>query len=224
MAYISFLVTIFFTIILILSHIFFGIEDCGCFGNVFQIPVSVAYIRNILLIVLSYSIWKYYPVSSNTKWVKARIAVVSIFAITAFSISISDLASAYSNAKQIRGINIRNTFLPSIAKLPESEKYLIFVFLPTCPHCQKAVVKLNNFKEKALVQDIVGIYPSYITNQELALFVNKFKVDFPVYPLGYDSIKTLTRARGYPVMLLIKNDIVVSNFNYYVPTPKELSQ
>lgn len=217
----SLIVTIVFTVILVLADVFLGITDCGCMGSMLQVPMYVSYIRNVILIVLSHYIYRNYPATDTTTWSRIRFVTACLFAFISASVSVFEIASAYSYTRAIQGMNIKSTFLPDVIELPSSDRYLIFAFQPTCSHCRHAVIKLKEIKAKGLIDDIVGIYPSSAGATDIAAFINDFQIDFTVRPLRYDSINAITHSKKYPAILYVKSDIVVSSFSH-APSFNEL--
>ena len=210
LSFVSLVLTFLFTIIFTFGYLFLDVNDCGCFGSILKIPPFLTFIRNALIIWLAWTVWIYYPDVGATKWSKVRLSIAVVFGVISFSVAVFELKSSYQQSQKFNEMSIYSTILPKMIKLPPSKRYLIFMFLPTCSHCQKAVPTVKKYKENGLVDDVLGVYPSYSNVQELKFFTSNFYVNFPLQPCRADSMNMLSKT--YPTVFIIKNDTIKHTF------------
>jgi hypothetical protein len=215
-AFLSLALTLLFTLVFAYGNIFLGIEDCGCFGNILKVPPYVSFIRNIVIVILCCIVIRNHEDKSATKWEKVRLSVACVFFVTAMIISFFDLNAANHRTKRFMGENFHDTILSHMVDFSRERNHLLFVFLPTCSHCQKAVPTIKQFKEAGLVEDIVGVYPSYVEGKNVEIFKTKFAVDFDIKPCSIDTIRLATKV--FPSIFYIKNDTIANNFVGSVPS------
>jgi hypothetical protein len=219
LSFVSLILTFLFTIVFTFGYLFLDVNDCGCFGSILKIPPFLTFIRNALIIWLAWTVWMYYPDVGSTKWSKVRLSIAVVFGVISFSVAVFELKSGYGQSQKFNKMSIYSTILPKVIKIPSSKRYLIFMFLPTCSHCQKAVPNVKRYKENGLVDDVVGIYPRYSSVRELKLFTRNLYVNFPLQPCSADSMNMLSKT--YPTVFIVKNDTINHTFIGFVPLPKE---
>jgi hypothetical protein len=215
-AFLSLALTLLFTLVFAYGNIFLGIEDCGCFGNILKVPPYVSFIRNIVIMILCYIVIRNHEDKPATKWTKVRLSVACVFFVTAMIISFFDLNASNHRAKRFVGMNFHDTILSRMVNFPGARNHLLFIFLPTCSHCQKAVPMIKQFKKMGLVEDIVGVYPSYVKGKDLELFKIKCAVDFDIKPCSIDTIRFVTKS--FPSIFYIKNNTIANNFVGSIPS------
>jgi len=219
LSFVSLALTFLFTIVFAFGYLFLDVHDCGCFGSILKIPPFLNFIRNALIIWLAWSVWLYYPDTVSTKWTKVRLSIAIVFGLISISVAFLELKANYMQSQRFNQRSIYSTILPKLIKLPSSERYLVFMFLPTCSHCQKAVPNIKKYKEHGFVDDVVGMYPSYSNPQELKLFTSNFDVNFPLQSCSADSMNMLSKT--YPTVFIVKSDTINHTFTGSVPLPKE---
>ncbi|UXE67066.1 MAG: hypothetical protein KA713_00225 [Chryseotalea sp. WA131a] len=219
LAFISLALTFLFTIIFAFGYLFLDVNDCGCFGSILKIPPFLTFIRNAVIIWLAWNVWVHYPDQPSSKWGKVRLSTAIVFGLVSLLVAFLDLTASFKQSQRFNESSVYSTLLPKLIKLPSSKRYLVFMFLPTCSHCQKAVPNVKKYKEDDLVDDIVGIYPSHSNPQELKSFTRNFSINFLLKSCRADSMNMLSKI--YPTVFVIRNDTIHDTFIGSVPLPKE---
>jgi hypothetical protein len=130
--------------------------NCGCFGTAISMTPLQALIKNVLMLAISFFIWKYYEGFDFGKNSKLLMAV---FAIASFSLphTLNYIDFSYSEAYLTQKEDHFELELDSLykhAKLHQPPhslsqgKHIIAFMSMTCPHCRIAAKKLRLIKEK----------------------------------------------------------------------------
>lgn len=207
-ALIAFLMLVIFTIAFGYGYLFKGIEDCGCFGKikVLKMPPLVTFLRNILLLVLTFWVWKKYPVQQATvvKW-----KLYSIFILIAFSSYVSGL-TYQSDIKNIYQHNpylnspVKNTLLSNYVKTSPDSTYIVYVFTFGCTHCWDGFENAKFYKESGMVNSVIGLGNG--TKEQHDFVLNYLHPTFPVTVVQIDTL--LNMVTEFPTAYYIKNDSV----------------
>lgn len=196
--WLTFLLTMVFSVVIVYGQQVGGIEDCGCMGTMVKTPIWVALIRNLGILLACIYLWRSLPkvkkTISNYSWI-LLIAGSSIgFGLAGFTAGIE----IYNRDNIQIGESIRNTFLVEFEdKLPNSTGY-IFIFSPNCPHCWNATENVKSIQ--TLQNNVIGIssIDAYAVD-----YINKVKPNFEIYTTEtqkiQDAIKTI------PVLVEIQN-------------------
>lgn len=204
----AFFILIIFTVVFGYGYIFKDIEDCGCFGKikVLKMPPLVTLLRNILLMVLTFWIWKKYPVvqTSSAKW-----KLYSIFIVVIISSYVSGL-TYQSNIKNIYQHNpylnapVKNTLLSNYVKTSPDSTYLIYVFTFGCTHCWDGFENVKSYQETGMVNKVIGLGNG--TKEQHDFVMNYLHPTFPVTVVQIDSLMNMVTE--FPTAYYIKNDSV----------------
>ena len=62
------------TIVFVLGLFFSGVDDCGCLGSFYKLPVWFSFIRNILMILMSYRLFV-----QDCSYDQSRIELLKLF-------------------------------------------------------------------------------------------------------------------------------------------------
>ena len=204
------------TLIFAFGYIFLDISDCGCFGEVVSMPPAVSLLRNVLMIAMSYYIWKQPENQVNRTVLKTVIAVV--FGIVTFAITGFEMKETYVELSIHEGTNLNDTFLKPLTS-PNKEQ-LIFVFSPSCPHCQQATPTINAYKETESVDEVVGIYPNSVPVELLREYKKRSSPDFRMFAVSRESLRSVTRT--LPTILLVRKGRVAKIYMGEIPGPHKL--
>lgn len=194
--------------------------NCGCFGNVINMTPLQALIKNVIMIALSWLIYKFYDgfnFGKIGKWLfwfltLGSFALPHILNYVDFGYSEAyltkkedqfklELDSLYTNAK----IHVPPTTL-------SKGKHIICFMSLTCPHCRIAAKKLRLMKEK---NPDLSMY--IVLNGEYNL-IQPFFEDTKAYNIDYCVLngKSFVYLGGIqmPAIYLVNNSVVETYLNY----------
>ncbi len=222
MALVSLVALIVFTLGFAYGYFFEGVEDCGCFGAIeaLQTPPWVSFLRNIILIGMSFLLWKN-PVKSKGaipqwQWAAMVVALLvsgiwsgqtSVDAVVNTGVSADgtpDPSLALNDP--LMNKNVSQTALASLTNFEANRRYLVFIFSPTCPHCWDATENVKAYKETGLVDEVIGVIA--VGSQGLEVYNERFRPNFEVRQVPTNDILRLTE--GYPKALFIRNNTVMN--------------
>ena len=208
---ISFFTFIFFTGVFSYGYLINDIERCGCFGSVlsnFLDTPLVLYIKNIVLIILSFIAYKSYNINdkSNTA---LKIVIISI--ITGYALFIAGYT--YKPTMRINSPNVekflnkstKEVGLDNFYQFSNDSTYIAIIFSYTCPHCLNTMANVNLFKESGYVDNI--IYLPVGGGQAKKDFDKNYKIIGPRINKASASISRISGT--YPTILFIKNNSVI---------------
>jgi uncharacterized membrane protein YphA (DoxX/SURF4 family) len=181
------------TIVFVLGLFFSGVDDCGCLGSFYKLPVWFSFTRNILMILMSYRLFV-----QDRNYDQSRIELLKLFVSLAFGLatlllSSQELLLRYKLATYHPGKNINKTFIGQFLKNSEEES-LIFLFSPNCEHCIAITPKIIDKAKGGEYNRIIGLYPKELPDSLISNYNNRFKPNFPLYPVPYDSIIKFTKS------------------------------
>lgn len=142
-----------FTIYVLLKPFFFNVdsENCHCFGEVLMLSDSQTIIKNIILLILSVSL--FFEKGWKTKFAKyILIACVVAPLATAFIVRPPDVIVHALYGKQAE-LNMESfEKLLEIEQLQEMNvskgKKVLCMYSTTCKHCKRAAIKLDVIKKR----------------------------------------------------------------------------
>lgn len=210
----------FFTVIYLYGYYSVGISDCGCFGAIGFLDSSptVVVIRNLTLIAASLFVWKTGTLTYFTKQMKAKqyslYTGALIFFVLAF---ISSKTPLVTQAPVYQGMDVDISAIVDFADLQEDQTYLIFVYSMTCPSCWSSVDAIKEYQRSDMVDEVIGI--TFGRRAELQEFSDRFTLNFTSYLVNRGLIQQL--ASVFPTTFLVKNNIVIDELGFPVPTPVE---
>ena len=203
-----------FTFILIYSLVRFGnLPNCGCFGELLPFSNIESLIKNLVLITLTFYLYKK---SSHTSykywWVSFIILAVSITAIFLTN-KVTIYGDDFEIKKEIPATHLEQTvFSTGTADL--NKQHLIVFVSPNCVSCRKMLQNLQT------IHNIYGFRDTYILikgeeNAEIAPLLSAFPHQF----IKLDIFDTYLIAPYLPLIALIdergiyQNLWTASNFN-----------
>jgi len=188
-----------------------NIIDCGCFGAVSKMnsvsPVFVV-VRNLLLIILLYVIWKNAETYKNhlAEWKMA--VIICVLSLSSFFAgkSYRPLFVAFNSETQsnYEGKMLVQTPLSRFVSTSKDSVYLVFVFSYTCPHCLNSIENLKQYQSQKLVDKIIGLAVQDSVTE--AIFTQNFQVEFPIKKYSSKTVTSLTTK--FPTAFYIKNNMI----------------
>ncbi len=218
---ISIFTFIFFTGIFSYGYLVKDIESCGCFGNMvskFLDTPLMLYIKNAILIIISFIAYQKYKVSTNENKV---LKIVIIAVITGYALFIAGYTYKPTmiinspNVEKFLNKSTQEVGLENFYKFSEDSTYIAIIFSYTCPHCLNTIANVNLFKEHAYVDNI--IYLPVGGGQAKIDFDNNYKV---IGPRIDGASAGISRVSGtYPTILFIKNNSIIFVNEGFISAP-----
>jgi thiol-disulfide isomerase/thioredoxin len=193
---------VFLSLVFLIGFIFLGIEDCGCLGSFYQIPVWLSILRNIFMIFASYWLYKNAIEFRMNRFEIAKPITAFGLGLVTLCITGFEMKETYYEISYTQGNRIKNTFLEEYEQ-SDGTKRLIFIFTPRCGHCKKITPTLNKLLKQRKYDEIIGLYPKEIPERFVKKYLNNLKPIFKTVPIPNDSIRKITR--GFPLFLTLKN-------------------
>lgn len=225
-SFLSFILLVIFTAAYAYAHFRNGVDDCGCFGSMQPsgIPVIFSFIRNILLLIMSFIVWFKYPEEKiiTPLWKRYVILAVicpSIF-IAGYTFSMPFLSKGDSQTHKFQNQNIRNTELWKYVKTVPDRTYLIFCFSYTCPHCWNSIENLRQYKIRNTVDSIITFATGKYSDK--LYFIQNFHPDFYIKDISLKAISELTDA--VPTAFYIEHDTIKVIIRSVLPSPVTFSK
>jgi thiol-disulfide isomerase/thioredoxin len=198
----SFYFLMFLTAIFLFGYIFGNIDDCGCLGDFYILPVWVSFLRNIFMILTSYWLCKYASSMKLKRFEVVKPIVALSLGLVALFINEVEIIRSYYELTYVSGVSIQNTFLEKYQEKANIEKS-IFIFSPGCTDCQNTTKSINKVLKENTNIKLIGLYPNDVSERIL----NKYKIDlkpnFEIFPISRDSLRKVTHR--YPLFIKLKN-------------------
>ena len=194
------------------GFVFNDIEDCGCFGKIEILNVSpvFTYIRNIILMLMAFVVWRKRENDVVNKWSIIITAGVGcmVSAIMVYSYCKEDKSDNTFVAKRLN-----ETMLDQFVSTSKDSTYLVFAFSYTCPHCLNSIENLKQYESFGAVDKVIGLS---IENPDAE---RKYKEIFnPKFQTKNYQSKTLFQlTRSLPKAYYIKNDSLIIEFSGELP-------
>lgn len=213
-ALVSICILNFFTIFISIGYALGKVDDCGCFGVLLKINPLWAFIRNMLMLTLSFLLFKRH--TNIQKWESWKFGVALALGVITFSITGFEMKNTYTILSIKKGTNLKTTFLWKYLEDNDS-KQLIFFFSPICPHCLTTTPKINDYLIKNAVEVVVGLYPDSIKEEDVRKYRDSTKPNFELIAVKSDSLRMVIRAN--PTVFLIEKGIVQKIYSIEIPNP-----
>jgi uncharacterized membrane protein YphA (DoxX/SURF4 family) len=220
-SFVSFFLLIIFTGTFAYAHFKNGINDCGCFGSIehSDLPPYLTFIRNIIFLAISFTIWIKYPkekmeIANWKKYIIAIILGVSIF-VAGLTYNSSSGTKNKAQKHKFQDKLIQNTELSKYLKTSIDSTYLIFCFSYTCPHCLNSIENLRQYKKSNTVDSVITL--AIGKEPDRKYFFDNFKPDFYLKDLPQESMEKLTD--GFPTAFYITHDSVKIVISGVLPSP-----
>jgi uncharacterized membrane protein YphA (DoxX/SURF4 family) len=219
-SFISFVLLGVFTIAFAYAYFKNGVTNCGCFGTMkySSLPPLFSFIRNFILLFLSFIVWIKYPKEKEEteNWKKYFILIVMCFAIfvSGYTFRIPIFTKQNKVSERYLNKHISNTALSKYVTTSKDSTYLVFCFSYTCPHCLNSIENLKQYKKSNTVDRIIAIAAG--KEKDRLFFEQNFEIDFAIQHMSSDSIKTLVDA--VPTAFYIKNDTITEIIPSLLPS------
>ncbi len=218
----SFLLLIIFTFFFAYAHFKNGVNDCGCFGTLqpANIPPFITFIRNFILLFMSFIVWIKYPKEEKDKmyaWKKYLVLAIlcpAIF-ISGFTFQLPMFLTKNPGRQKYLNQNIMNTDLSKYIKTSPDKKYLLFYFTYTCPHCWNSIENLNQFEKSTTVDSVFAF--AYGEKDDENFFIQNFHPNFSIRNLPLDELKKLVDV--VPTAFYIEHDTIKIMLQSVLPSP-----
>jgi uncharacterized membrane protein YphA (DoxX/SURF4 family) len=229
-AMISFGLLTIFTALFAFAHFKYGVNNCGCFGTLYttNLPPLFSFIRNFILIGMSFIVWIKYPKKKLNapiylkikipNWKKYLVLIVmSISIFTAgFTFKAPYFLSNRSKISKFQNQNIKNTELAKYIKTSPDSTYLIFCFSYTCPHCWNSIENLRQYKITNTA-NIMALGALGTDEKNKDDFNNAFKPNFTIKNISIGEMSKLTDV--YPTSFYISHDTIKAIMKAELPSP-----
>jgi uncharacterized membrane protein YphA (DoxX/SURF4 family) len=210
-SFISLVLLIVFTIAFAYAYFKNGVINCGCFGTMkySELPPSLSFIRNFILIFLSFIVWIKYPKERTITedWKKYFIIAIMSLAIFVSGYTFRVPVSKKTSKIHERYLNkhIKDTDLSSYVSTCKDSTYLIFCFSYTCPHCLNSIENLKQYDKSKTIDRILTIAAG--KTEDKKVFFESFEFDLPLKEISSDSMKLLID--GVPTAFIVKHDTII---------------
>ncbi|OFX88129.1 MAG: hypothetical protein A2W99_10725 [Bacteroidetes bacterium GWF2_33_16] len=209
---ISLILLVVFTISFAYAYFKNGVTNCGCFGTLkySSLPPVFSFIRNFILIFLSFIVWIKYPKEKidTEDWKKYFIIsamCLSIF-ISGYTFKVPIFKKSSNINERYLNKHIKDTDLSKYVKSSKDSTYLVFCFSYNCPHCLNSIENLKQYEKSKIVDRIIAIATGEEIHQQL--FNENFEIDFGIRNLPGDSLFSIVNV--VPTAFFIKNDTIKS--------------
>lgn len=193
------------TLVLLYGVVFLNLNECGCYGSFFNIPIWLSIVRNFIMFFLSFFVYKKYSLSKKVHET-TRLLIISFLTFLTFGLCLYELYTTY----RVPSISVGDQIIQVKSKT-HKQNTKIFVFSPLCHHCQKKVEHINKLLEENSEMEVIGMYDKMYKEKEIAQFKQDFKPSFNLIPISSDSMYHLTRK--YPFYLNLKGTQIISVSN-----------
>lgn len=222
-AFAIFIVTILFTLSFLYSYIFRNIENCWCFGDIINLSPAESITKNVLILACSFLLWK------NSPQVQ-RITVTNIIVLCFFA-SIGFVLSGYTIDKSLReaiyfnsleGASFKKTSINYVSKSIEKDKFVLFIFSPSCHHCWNATENIKKINEYGIYGDVIGVIPKSLA-YKLDNYKNKMKPNFQVLILNDSDIHNFC-GLDFPQLIAINKGVITKIYHSSeIPCPQTIT-
>ncbi|MFO7863382.1 MAG: hypothetical protein R6U85_05235 [Salinivirgaceae bacterium] len=207
-------------------------ENCGCFGNVFSQFSSpiFTYIRNLLLIILAYFVFKKpYELNFNYR----PIIITGTLIISAFFIGFN------SDASQIQKIILHGLSKTPSATTPKQSSdalllvkkfnlspqtsYMLFFYTQGCPYCLNSFENAKLYSERNFVDSVVFIEVLKRSNRPNTYLTDFYAIDAEYRKATIKREEYNQLSHIYPSGWIIKNNTIYMKHEGLIPSPLTVS-
>ncbi len=130
--------------------------NCGCFGNAISMTPLQAIIKNIVMMAVSFILYRYYhgfQVDKIAKWATIILAITALAMPHILNYVDMSYAEAYLTTKEDQfTLELDSVYKDAKKHTPPQSlrtgKHIIAFMSLTCPHCRIAAKKMRLMKEK----------------------------------------------------------------------------
>lgn len=204
LARLSFYFLLFLSGVYIWGYLFRDVTDCGCFGEILKLNPVITLLKNAIMLLLSWWLWRNSSPVIKRKWL---LAIAVIFGLITMGINSFEFNGRISSNLKLSHLDLKKSF---IRPCLQSGEQIILIFNPLCKPCRNTSIKLR--KSKIPVVALCGNVFSNADYQDYQKFV---KPDFPIYAVSIDSVQKHVFA--YPTLLYLKDGLVKEVLNDVKP-------
>ena len=189
------------TIVNTIGYYFLNIESCECFGRIYFLNPSshdLFLLKNIVLILMSFYVFKNASLVQNKIWLKRLTVLIMSLIITFFSFRYNEYYTDNYSEKNI-GLSIKHL---NINKGGIKKIDYLFLFSPTCSHCQKAIPKINALKTKYILNIVAVTAKSNVEKMKKS----PLEINFPILIIENSHFMEITKL--VPVIFKLENDTI----------------
>ena len=199
--------------------IFKGIEDCGCFGALYQYYTPkpwVTYVRNAVLMVLTVPILFAQP-EPEKNLTQKLIAMIVVASIACFlcglamnrSFRLPRMRSERENRQEMM------TKLSRVYPFSTDSTYAVYLFSFECPHCQNNCANVQQYQQLGAADKVLGIAVENEEAQER--FERIYTPQITIITIPHDSMSHITHS--LPIMVHIEDGAIRNIENGIVFSP-----
>lgn len=193
------------SIIFILAKVLVDIEDCGCLGYFYKMPIWLSFLRNIVILLLSLYLSNYPVIYKKNDKIRFFLCIGA--GVLTIATSTKEMYETYHKLAYTTNYRTKNTFLSQYDSNDDKET-LVFIFSPNCTSCKLVLPKINDLFKRHAYHNIIGLYPQEISMQHIKIFQHKYRPVFQIKPISSDSILQITHQ--FPLFVLLKNGEIQS--------------
>ena len=218
MALLSFGLLTTLTVLFAYGYLVHGIRSCGCFGalETAQMPPWLSFVRNLLL--MGAVIWLYQRApTNNLSASRTRFRIALGATALAFAISGSAYANRYSSSKLgvVRGQLLRTSLLAPYLPASSDSTYVVFIFSPTCAHCEDMTPTVASYRTSGLAARIVALHPP-TDAMEQQRYMKRFNPPFSLRTVARDSLYAITY--HVPLAFIVSKGVVAHVLGPVMPS------
>jgi len=170
-------------LIIFIGHMLFLIllgdnDNCGCFSSVIKMNPLEAIIKNLVLIVITFFVFKYSDPKPNSKTIP--------FSMFLFSVLFVFITTPISSTEEFPFLKYTNFENEGRVDLAEGEK-IIAIFDATCDHCFETAKSLKRLDSE--LEDFPQIYILIFgeTDKDIKKFMSKSDIKYPYHKINIDD-------------------------------------
>jgi uncharacterized membrane protein YphA (DoxX/SURF4 family) len=220
-SFVSFVLLIIFTIAFAYAHFRYGVNNCGCFGTIqhSNLPPIFSFLRNLILIVMSFIVWIKYPKEKTKITLWKKYVIFSVMGISLFIAGLTFRIPFFLTGKPkthaFQNQNIKNTELSNYIKTAPDSTYLVFCFSYTCPYCLNSIENLRQYEKTNTADNVMALAVG--DPEDRVIFEQNFNPDFAYKDLSVEEMDKLTSF--YPTAFYVVHDTIKVIVQGQLPSP-----
>jgi uncharacterized membrane protein YphA (DoxX/SURF4 family) len=226
----SFLMLVFFTVVVFYGWLSLGMDDCGCMGLVKMHP-AVSIVKNVVLIALvlvaNRSLIAERRAERPPRSWRRRFARLGLV-LVALAVAVGITAYATKQVEPVQaGIMGAKPFATFVFKeggqtydLSKGEYFVAVVSLK-CPHCRASVAPMNEMRKREGFPTVVALTKGQ--QSRLDRWLEQTKPEFPVHLV---SVQDFYRLIGFaiPRFALVRDGSPVKVWDGHLPPAEEVEK
>lgn len=186
-----------------------NITDCGCFGD-FSPSITrkpwILYLRNTILLIASFVLWKWGSKSAVDKIsvLCAGVVFCSACYLCGFFFNGAKVTTIQSKPEPFEPILVQESPLYEIFQPHLDSTYLVFAFSYTCPHCRNSIGNVEQYESMGVVDKVYGFAIEDPDNERK--FNQLFHPTFSITNIPLSTMAKVTN--NLPVIYMIHGDTI----------------